>query len=407
MKILWFSNKAILTRDIKGSGTWIISMGQSLIGIEGVELVNITEDNVKTIQVTRENNIKEYLLPTYKRSITGIPNRRNVKVICEIVENEAPDIIHIWGVEKYWGLLVSRGYLKGYKCLLEMQGVLSACHQFYRGNLVFQDFKRVMSTPLAILSFSHVLWHQRTMYRRARLEDEIISAFSNVSVQSAWTANWVRSINSNVIIHNTVISLRNEYTGSRKWECKSGQNNIVSISPGIAYKRIDIVLRAFSIIKEKHPDLKLILVGYLPNRKDGYSRFLSALIRSLRLENAISLVGFLTSQEIISILDRSVCTVVSSSVESYSMALAESLAYGIPCVSSYSGAMPEFGRKCNNVEYFSSGDYVDCARAVNSIINDRANNKVYERLSSSSLEEVIKVQLGIYDEVLNSKFLSN
>ena len=121
-----------------------------------------------------------------------MPSYNNIKSIIEIVNKECPDIIHIWGVENYWGLLISKGYIKPKISLLEIQGVLEACYDFYMQDLCFDNFKSTMNLLKALYSYSFVLLQKKRMKSRIRQENEIIQAFDNIAYQSEWVKNWIR-----------------------------------------------------------------------------------------------------------------------------------------------------------------------------------------------------------------------
>ena len=109
VKVLWFSN-CVLSKDAsRGSGSWLFAM-RDLIATD-IELINIAEDSVGCICTHEGNKIREYLIPQW-RLHKGIPSEEKIQEIIEIVNSEKPDLIHIWGVEKYWALLFSRGYIK-------------------------------------------------------------------------------------------------------------------------------------------------------------------------------------------------------------------------------------------------------------------------------------------------------
>jgi len=55
----------------------------------------------------------------------GLPSHKVVADILEVVDGFAPDLVHVWGTEAYWGLLTARGYIRT-PALLEMQGLKGA-----------------------------------------------------------------------------------------------------------------------------------------------------------------------------------------------------------------------------------------------------------------------------------------
>ena len=61
------------------------------------------------------------------------------------MEDSKPDIIHIWGVESYWGLLTARGFVRG-NVLLEIQGIRETCARVFYGGLSWPEVLSTIKT---------------------------------------------------------------------------------------------------------------------------------------------------------------------------------------------------------------------------------------------------------------------
>ncbi len=406
MKVLWLSNKQILNSEVKGSGSWIKSMADELSVSGNIELVNITAGNVDTVKKSESYNQKEFVVPRYKTGKNGVPRPSDIKTIVNIVEGENPDIIHVWGVENYWGLLISRGYISGKSFLLDMQGVLEACYEFYMGNLCLDDFMRNMGFFQSLYAYSFVKLQKYRMHKRIKYENEIISAFPNIAYQSKWVKSWLDYKNPQAKLFPTKIAVRQEFIDAKPWKSTGNQRNILLVSSQQAYKRIDIAIKALNVIRKEGVDANLIIIGDVFVNRKGYSMYLAALIRKMGLDNWVHFVGSKNATEIIELSKDACCMVVPSAVESFSMVMAECMALGLPVVASYSGAMPEFFEGMIVPVYFPSGDYVRCA----SIIRDLMSTpKLCEEISTKGMslrksnEDIAKVQIGIYTSLMKNK----
>ena len=151
MKILWFSNGILSKNSSKGSGSWLHAMRDLIAG--EVELVNITNGAVPQIESNVGNGIKEYILPNWKL-INGIPSEKNIKKIDDIVRTEHPDVIHIWGIERYWALLFSRKLIRHEHVLLEMQGVAVGSRNAFWGGLTPTEYKKFPTVSNSFVSFN-------------------------------------------------------------------------------------------------------------------------------------------------------------------------------------------------------------------------------------------------------------
>ena len=95
MKVLWFSNKELISSVVNSSGTWLSTMANNLSDHSEIEIVNITEADTHDIQTKSASRMAEYVLPKFRLGKDGLPSISNIEKIKAIVENEHPDIIHV------------------------------------------------------------------------------------------------------------------------------------------------------------------------------------------------------------------------------------------------------------------------------------------------------------------------
>lgn len=401
MKVLWFCNRPIINKEIKDSGSWIGSMAWSFENNPSIDIYVISDSKgVTAVQESTRNNIHQFLLPRVGVNRNGLPNNDIISTIITIVDSIKPNLIHVWGVENYWGLLFSRGIIKHQHLLLDIQGVLEACRDFYKGNLNFGDFYREMPFYKAIYSYCFITIQQYRMHKRIKYENEIVSFFPNIGYQSDWVYNWLKYKETQANLYKSLISVRSEFHKAPFWEQRKNQTSILLITSSQCYKRIDIAVKALSIINKKN-HVNLIIAGVTLDNKRGYDLYLSNLIKKLDIKKNIEFVGNVTAAEIKDLAKRCCCALIPSAVESYSLVLAECKAHGIPIIASYAGAMPELGGDTPSVKYFPSGDFVSCANLIEYYMECQYNNCV-DRFDTTSKEGVAPSlrQLDIYHKIL-------
>lgn len=117
-------------------------------------------------------------------------------------------------------------------------------------------------------------------------------------------------------------------------------------------KRLDLLLEAFAKIQNKIKDVRLTIVGDGPKK----NRLLS-LVKNLNIEKFVEFSGFLTKEEIASLLQKCNALVLNSDVETFGVVLVEALASGVPVIATRCGGpadivTPETGYLINkgNVE---------------------------------------------------------
>ena len=98
-------------------------------------------------------------------------------------------------------------------------------------------------------------------------------------------------------------------------------------------------------------------------------------------------------------------SVIPSFIESYSLALAESMMVGTPSVVSYAAAMPEFAKDNEQVLFYDSLDVISCAARIENIfvhkdLSERLSlNSRLRKLKDCDKIETLRIQLDNYDVI--------
>lgn len=388
VKVLWFSN-CVLSKDAsRGSGSWLFAM-RDLIATD-IELINIAEDSVGCICTHEGNKIREYLIPQW-RLHKGIPSEEKIQEIIEIVNSEKPDLIHIWGVEKYWALLFSRGYIKSERVLLEIQGVLSACTDVFWGGLTPKESKGLVSFRAVLYPPSKLSNIYRSFKRNSIYEEEIIRYFDNIAVQSKWTREQLSSIcGQKTNFFYSLRPIRQEFYKARKWIKPNNSNPVVfcTVSYYTPFKGFHFLLRALHVLVQQNNNITLRVAGFdLSNRpfyvKSDYERFILKEITRLGLQNNIHFCGPLKAPQLVEEILSADVIVNPSLVESFSAAAAEALYLGAPVVLAYAGAMVNFSDDKEVALYYNPMDYRSLASKIKILMQDEICRN---RLSTNAIE---------------------
>ena len=406
MRVLWFSNRGILNSNISGSGSWLYSMSHNLTNHYDIEIVNITESSsIKNVTCDVLGNITEWTIPS-SSLIDGLPSKEIISEIQNIVTKSKPDVIHIWGVENFWGLLFSRGYITGYTTLLEIQGLLFTCNEYYRNNLYWREFYRTQSFFKALYSFVYVYLQSIKFSRRLKHESEILSFFKNISYQSDWTHQKLK-FKTDAIYYHSLRPIRPQFFSADKWTQDEKSKNILTIASAEPYKGLHVTIKAIALLAKNNPDIKLLVAGVsLRKFNRGYLQYINDLVNRLGVQNKIEFLGSLNADELLQKIYYSRCLVISSFVESYSAVFAEAMCLGIPTVVSYSGAMTEFARNDESALFYTPGDFYQCAEKIERLMTnpDFANKISYNSTLLSvknNDKKVAENQMSIYNKILS------
>lgn len=412
-KILWFSNK-VLDLDTNSSGTWLIALSNKLTEDTNIELYNITIGNVDKISTLKSNKFVQYVVPLSYIGKRGFISNKHKREIINIVDLVNPHLIHVWGVELFWGL-VTIEIKNRYKILLEIQGIKGAIADVYSAGLKLSE-KIQMIHLKEIIKLSNIFTQQKSYYRWGKIEEKIIKNHDNISIHSTWANSIVNQLNTTCRVFQNERLLRVHFYNAQKW--KPNQNNRIFTSLGYAapFKGLHTVILALSIIKEQIPTIKLVIAGNIITsgiRTEGYIKYILKLIKKNNLENNVEWLGGLNSQEMINEMQNSSICILPSFIESYGLALAESMIVGLPTIAAYNGGYGYLGRDEKNVFFFPPGDYRMCAFNALRVLNDvslqmkLSNNAIKHIEKNNDPEKVINKELEIYYTILGEKNINN
>lgn len=410
-RILWLTNVRFSTSNIKATGTWLQPLAQYLTS--QFEIYHISRGNVKETIKEDIYGIKQYTLP-YRKTIDGTqkPDNTTCKEVENIIKDVNPELIHVWGTESIWAYMKVLGIYNNYKVLLDMQGLMQSCYEFYYGGLAFTERLKCYGLKELIKPSTSISAQRRKFKRWAVVEKEILSSYDFISYQSEWIKNRLTGLGVRSLLFPTRILLRKEfYTNS--WKLTSNTSPVLfTISSGtVPYKGLHILIKACTIIKKRYPNFVLNVVGNIMGSKygikSGYNIYLSKLIKKYNLDSNIHFCGSLSSDKIIEFQKSSDVCVVPSFVESYCLGLAEAMIIGVPTVTAYSAAMPTIAQDKTETLFYTPNDYVDCAVKILKLFEDKqlamsiSNNARKRRMLDNNINDVVDTQISIYNNIIN------
>ena len=411
MKVLWLSNSAFVSERTKVTGSWLQPMAEQLAS--SIALVNITDGIVEKPTSSNFKNIKQWIIPAKASNYGQEASSETCSIVKDIVEQEKPDLVHIWGTEKFWASIYRKGYI-GVPTILDMQGLLAPYTDYYYGGLSIKEIFKSIHLKEIIMP-SRTLFHKKEVFRkRGMSETANIKSFKHISYQSQWVKNYISFVNPSAILYPTKIMLRKAFLDSQKWNFhNAGDSPVVfsTCSAAVTYKGMHIIIKAVALLKSKYPKIKLKLAGNINvgnKLLDGYSVFLNNLIKKFGLQENVIYLGSLDENQIIAHLQEANVCVIPSFIETYCLAFAESMIVGTPTIASFAGAMPELAENGKEALYYNSVDYYTCAALIDKVLQDKeladhlSVSGRARRMSENNMDAVVKTQLEIYANVLSN-----
>lgn len=409
-RIVWLSNFRFSESPGASSGSWIESMGKGLVSENKYQISNITLGNVDSIVQSDACGVKQWIIPiksVARKPLWGNPGSKLVKdIVCLVNERIVPDLVHVWGTERFWGLLTARHVING-PSLLEIQGITSAMVPYLSGGLTVDDIRHCTRVKEWLRPGLSIAAGQRMYRKSAVIEREMYAGHSYIAYQSDWVRAYVQPYAQSAKLFRTRMVLRNEFLQGARWSFKPGNHLVFTNCGWSPNKGLIILVRACAILKEFYPNIRLAVAGYLQSgiKRGGYARFV--IDEARRLGVNLQCLGAIDAPNMIKQMHQASVYVNPSLVESYSMSLAEAMAIGCPCVVSYAGAMPEVGgSSCLYFPIADAGMCADCIRKVFDAgreVETMCDEARQRSLVMHAREAGIQRQMEIYDAILNNR----
>lgn len=403
-KILWLSNFSFRNGANTGSGSWIESMGKALAHSGKYDLCNITLGAVNEPVRSDACGIRQWVFPIKAvacKTLCAMPPEKILRAICGVVNDIKPDLVHVWGIERFWGLLTARKLID-YPALLEMQGIPSAMAPYMTGCLEQSDLRKCFRLKEVLRPSLSLPGQQKRFRAAAKAEREIIRGHRFIDYQSEWIRSYVEPLRNGATMFKTRMMLREEFLKCDAWRFRSN-NHVVFASCGwSANKGIHVLVEACRLLQGKFPDIQLRVAGSFSRgiRRSGYQKFAMDMARGVDVVR----LGGLSPEQMIGEMHNAAVYVNPSLVESYSMSLAEAMAVGCPCVTTYAGAMPEVGGDaCLYFPIADAGALQGCIAKVFEMKDEvrSMSEKAREKsMADHNQGRAVERQIEIYENVL-------
>jgi glycosyltransferase involved in cell wall biosynthesis len=182
------------------------------------------------------------------------------------------------------------------------------------------------------------------------------------------------------------------------WEINSPY--ILALGARDPRKNTTLIIKAFSALKKQFTSpISLVISGL---DQSGIEQF-SNLVRELRLEGCIHLLGFIDRSDLDSLYSQASCFLYPSLYEGFGLPLLEAMAHGTPVISSNTTAIPEVaGDAALLVNPTSKDEIVEALLRIltNNVFKETLKQRGLERVKLFSWRRMAEQILQTYEEVL-------
>ena len=389
---------------LRHSGGWMLALCHALLEKHpDIRLAIITTGQVSLLERYVSGGIDCFVVPMQNKN-----SKRELvyalKACARIVEEWDPDIIHIHGTERFFGLLSARSIVS-FPTVISIQGLMIPYAEwvhFFGNRTLFDVIKlhRFIEIPV----MRGLLWNYYRFQKAAFREREILCGNRHFMGRTVWDQAHLLSINSEAKYYHVGEMIRKPFWKAR-WHLKNCQKHrIIYINPGHPRKGIEILLSATDILRKDYSDLEVAVVGTI-SKRSGYGKYIKKEIKNRK--GYVNQLGALNAEELAVELARSHVFVSSSYIENSSNAVCEAQLVGVPVVSSYTGGLPCLIEDRRTGMFFPSMDAPSLTATIKQIFED---DKLAGALSQNARavaskrhepESILRNLLNTYNEVIN------
>ncbi len=416
MKVLWFVNTAAKydKGDVYNGGGWITSLQDYVESHQEIELAICFRLNCNDFKVSKGNSIY-YPVSTIRRSkfhtffticFKGINtfckylDTEYLKEYEKVIDDFKPDIIHVFGSEKNFGLIA--GYTQ-IPVILHLQGILNPCfNAFLPASFSYWDYLFQDLNALKILK----RWvSYKTFEYGAQRELHILQKVKYFMGRTNWDNHISRVLSPNSCYFHCDEIIRNSFYNSciekRNKDLFVSSNRIVTTISSPLYKGLDLVLKTASVLKYMGVDFEWFVVGI----ED--SMYVERHIGINHKEVNISYLGILDESQLANELSHAVIYVHSSYIDNSPNSICEAQLMGLPVVSTNVGGISSLVKSGETGFLVPANDPYEAAYAINMLLNNR---ELCLKMSRSALESarvrhnpnaVFNRVYDIYNEICN------
>lgn len=384
MRVLWVCNimppiiGQYLGKECSVKEGWISGILARLIKEkEEIELgicYPVTEQAEEAKKVIQVENNKNIICYGYAEDIVCPENYGGElleKRLKEIIDDFAPEVLHIFGTEYGHSLAAAKAMNNPDKTLIGLQGVISECAKEYMADLPMGVQSQVSFRDW--LKKDSMKQQQEKFYIRGEREKEALKFCGHVTGRTEFDKTSAKTMNPNAVYHHMNETMRGEFYEG-KWSREACREHSIFFSQAdYPLKGFHYLLQALKEIKERYPDVTVKVAGnsLVSNKtlKDkikisAYGKYLRKLIKDLQMEDKITFLGKLSAEEMKQQYLNCHTFVCASSLENSPNSVGEAMLLGVPVVASNTGGIPSMMEHEKEGLLFEKGNTKALAEAI-------------------------------------------
>lgn len=409
MKVLWVTNilfehhRTMMGLDASAvvGGGWLNAAYNASLGVENLQLNIVTVAGIVERKMGERDGNKFYILPGGGSRNYDVESADNIRE-WEMLRTEVnPDVVILWGTETRAAYLATK-VMHGIPTAIYMQGVMSAISgHFFEGvphEYQCRAIRDVLNKFDKSAEYNHYV-------RQTTLEAEMFWLADAVIVENDWCEDMCHVVNPALRVFRNDLPIREVFYQGQWSADKMEPLTIFTNAGGYPIKGHHILFKALAKVREQYPEFRCYVPGpkleIFDNikRRTGYSAYLEKLQDENGLRENVVYTGPLTSEQMVSHLERCNVYVMPSMVENHSSSLIEAMIVGAPCVTSLVGGIASLVNHGKDALLYNSLDSDSLAGCIMRLFADKELAsalgehalQMRERRSRSFGEEMLRV----------------
>jgi glycosyltransferase involved in cell wall biosynthesis len=278
----------------------------------------------------------------------------------------APDIVHVHGSESFLGMALERVSVPA---VISLQGIASAIEEYMLSAVPLTALLRDIASRPFLRGYG-LIHDNANLETRAAWERRAIAMCSDFIGRTEWDRAVIETLRPGAHYHHVDEVMDPAFYAAEWREGTPANRDVLCVVSGSSVKGIEVMLRALSILRDRlGVPARLRIAGRVTEH--GIWLYWQRLIRRLRLQDAVCLLGALGPRQIAEELVRSSVFVHPSHIDNSPNALCEALLVGVPCVASFVGGVPTLARDGRTALLYPDRDAFLLAAKIRRVLCDR------------------------------------
>lgn len=275
------------------------------------------------------------------------PSEKLKKQVEGVIDEVNPDIIQIWGTETVVQNVVASCAPEIPKVVF-LQGLIGMHSRYYGGKLEDIGLKMTRK-PKEMITY---IAKKRQFEKQADFERKELREAGNVILDNDFSIAYCRSVDLSIRPYKYRLN-PNQVFEQYEWtidKCK--RHRIFTVFGGGPDKGLHQLIRAVSIVKQKYPDVEIVIPGIFHSDENGklrgdgtlssFERLMRSLINEYGLLDNVTFCGRLNPEGMAKHIAEAHCFVNPSIMEVHAGSLREAMTVGAPSISTFCGSVVEF-----------------------------------------------------------------